>query len=207
MSPFNKSMSADSDSVSHLTSEELAAYLDGRLDSAVVARLESHMAQCRDCRGEMVAARATLESAKTISRRPLAAHVTRRRAWLIAASVLVVASIPVLQRGLRSRADAIRERATTRTSSHIEVVAPEGQPVSAESVTFTWRRVAQESICRLTVTDPSGTALFTLSTPDTVASSSGRNLQPGRSYLWYVDCLTSDGRSLSSGIRTFSTSR
>ena len=38
----------------HLSPEEMAAYLDGRIAPADRARLQTHLAHCPDCRREVV---------------------------------------------------------------------------------------------------------------------------------------------------------
>jgi hypothetical protein len=49
--PFNVAMP----SLSHLTSEELAAYIDGRTEPSAWERMTSHLAACGVCRQELLA--------------------------------------------------------------------------------------------------------------------------------------------------------
>jgi hypothetical protein len=92
--------------------------------------------------------------------------------------------------------------------SSIDVLAPRDRPVDAAAIVFSWRPVEGASTYRLTVTDSSGAPLFTTATSDTTAAPpAGTTLRRGSSYLWYVDGLTSDGHTVSSGVRSFTTLR
>lgn len=192
----------------HITTEELAAYLDGGLDSSSSTRLEQHMADCSECRSELVDARALLATAP-----PTASSVSppRRKLWaagLAAAAVLVLAALPVMRRVTAPDRAAPVLRAAPTSQAEIDVISPGNEPVNPATVLFIWRPVEGASTYRLTVTDSSGTPLFTRSTTDTTATApSEAAIGRGRSYLWYVDALRNDGRTSSSGIRSFSTAR
>jgi|SRR5690348_603429 len=203
-------MTVNVNSTSHLTSDELAGYLDRRLDAPSLARLEAHMAECAECRAEVVDVSALLESARGVAAPARTVRVTRRTAltWLAAAGVVAIACLPLLQRAVRSVDDSSRVRAAKATPARIEIVGPREGLVSALAVVFTWRPVEGTSTYRLTLTDSSGTALFNAVTSDTsVAPPADVAIRRGSSYLWYVDGLTSDGRTLSSGVHSFSTQR
>ena len=192
----------------HLTSEELAAYIDGRLDPAQAARIESHMADCAACRADLVATRPLVEEASLRVHRGRSYIPRRGAAWLAAAAVIAIAFLPMLQHAFGSRGSNAQVRATQTSRTTIEVVSPRTAPVDAESVVFAWRPVAGASTYRLTLTDSSGEPLFGGSTAETTFAAAARaKLHRGSHYLWYVDALTSDGRTVSSGIRSFMTSR
>ena len=189
----------------HLTSEELAAYIDGRLEPAQSARVESHMADCADCRADLVATRPLLAEASLRMHR---GRSWRGAAWLAAAAVIAIAFVPLLQHAIGSRGNNPQVRATQTSRAAIEIVSPRSASVDAESVVFAWRPVAGASTYRLTLTDSSGEPLFNGSTAETTFTGAARaKLHRGSSYLWYVDALASDGRTVSSGIRSFTTSR
>ncbi len=196
-------MSAESHSLPHLTSEELAAYLDGLLDAKSAARLESHLSQCRECRAELVATRELVESAAAAARRRETAPAWRARRWLAAAGIIAVALLPLIERGRRARDDTAQVRAASSGPLAITVVAPKAT-FRVVTVTFIWRPVERATSYRLTVTDSAGASLFTVATSDTVASlPANTHLERGASYLWYLDCLMTDGRTVSSGIQSF----
>jgi hypothetical protein len=191
-----------STSESHITSEELGAYIDGRLDQTRSARLESHMADCADCRADLIDVRALLATA------PQASSRSRRRAWLVAAGIIAIVSVPPALLLVPSRADSPAIRATQTTRATIEIVSPLQSPIDLASVVFVWRPVADATTYRLTVTDSSGAPVFTRVAAETTLTFAGASeLHRGTSYLWYVDGITSNGLTVTSGIRSFATSK
>lgn len=201
-------MSNNPDSRSHITSEDLAAYLDRRLQPTVSARLERHLADCAACRADLVDARSLLESTDASLAPRQVLRPRRARIWVAAAAVLTIAILPLAQRVVQPSGNSPPTRATQRARPSIDVLAPRDQAVDAAAVVFSWRPVEGASTYRLTLTDSSGTPLFTMATTDTsTAPPAGTILRRGSSYLWYVDGLTSDGHTMSSGVRSFSTLR
>jgi anti-sigma factor RsiW len=199
-------MSADSASQSHLSNEELAAYLDRRLDAATMARVESHMANCRDCRADLVEVRALLAPEVTGASARRISRFAGPRPWL-AAAIVLIALAPLIHRAVRSRGDADRVRASLSRPA-VEVIAPRRYSGGAPGLVFTWRAVAGASAYRLTIADSAGVPLVTRMTSDTTSAVPlGDRIQLGHAYLWYVDCLTRDGRTVSSGIRAISLPR
>lgn len=200
-------MSADFTSAPHVGSEELAAYIDGRLDLSSAARVEAHLAECAGCRDDLVQARSLLDSPAATLPQSRAGRARWNRAWLAAAGILAIASLPLLQRASRTRGDTPRYRAAPTFRSHIDVIGPDARPVDVSAIVFVWRAVDGASTYRLTVTDSSGSSVFSVTTGDTaVRPPSGAKIKRGSSYLWYVDGITSEGRTMTSGIRSFSTS-
>jgi hypothetical protein len=202
-------MSTDPSSTEHLTSTELAGYLDGRLDATSSLRLESHLASCADCRAEMADVRALLASPE--AERAAATGLPRRaraRTWLAAAAVVAIAGVPLLQRFVAPREQAPAVRAAPTRQAVIDVIAPREGSADGAAVVFTWHAVQDATTYRLTVTDSSGAPLLTRATTDTTVSAPAeRTLVRGRVYLWYVDGLRRDGRTSSSGIHSFSMAR
>ena len=191
----------------HITSEELAAYLDGRLNGALQARVEDHLADCALCRSELVEARALLALPGIDSARSRRARAPRPWAWLAAAGIVAIAALPLMRQMVGSNDIHFAERTAQPARSAIEVVSPPNQRVDVAALVFAWRPVAGAGTYRLTVTDSSGTPLLTVVTRDTTHTAADVALHRGGSYLWYVDGLTSDGRTVTSGIQSFSTAR
>jgi len=201
-------MSADSTLESHITSEELAAYLDRRLEASSSARIENHMADCGECRADLVEARSLLATTNASAFSLPAGRASRTRVWFAAAGIVALACLPLLRWAVPSPGVTPSLRAAPTFKPRVEVIAPDNRLVDAAAVVFIWRSVEQASTYRLTLTDSSATPLFTMVTTDTAATTpAGIQLRRGASYLWYVDALTSDGHTLSSGIRLLSTSR
>ena len=97
--------------------------------------------------------------------------------------------------------DAASRRAVT-------VVMPaEGETVRSDTLRFTWRPVAPNATYLLKLTDGTS-ARWTMDTADTTAVlPDSVKLESGRSYHWWVDALTADGRVASTGVRQFRTFR
>ena len=185
---------SDESITSHPDTEALAAYLSDGLSPAERQTLEAHLAECRDCRAELVGARRLL----VLRRAQL-----RRKVVLPAAAAAAVAAVVLLapvREGSRSE-HRLRDLPVSRPA--ISVIAPaEGMEVTLAGLRFVWRGYGSASLYRLTVTDVSGHQVWVGETSDTVLTIPGNlNLERDREYLWYVDALDLDGHSASSGIR------
>lgn len=204
-------MSTDSGSSSHVSNEDLAAYLDGTLDQEGRATIDSHLADCRRCRWEMLEVRqslADLPRAEPAPRRSL--RLSRSVAWI--ATAAVAAGVVFSAGLLRMRtSDQARPRPAVERGvgviDRIAVVTPvSDRIVDAPNVVFVWRSIEPGDTYRLTIMDSAGARLFTTSTRDTTTSVPiAPPFARGRTYLWYVDALASDGHTVSSGVRSFST--
>ena len=193
----------------HLEDDVLAAYVDGALPAAERRNAEEHLADCATCRDELVG----------ISR--LAAGHAPGRSWLrLATSVAAVAAAAIAFAVLgpwrvapgpgTPSGDRMRESTLVGGASGrgVAVVAPaEGDTVRSDTVRFTWRPVAPNAAYLLKLADETSvvwtkdTADTTVVLPDSVA------LEHGRSYHWWVDALTADGRVASTGVRQFRTTQ
>jgi hypothetical protein len=180
--------------ISHPDTEAIAAYLSDGLSPAERQALEAHLAECGDCRGELVGARRLLG---------LRRAERRRRVVLPAAAAAAIAAIVLLAPVREGRRSEHRLRDIPVGRPAIAVIAPaEGSEVDPAGLRFVWRRYGTASLYRLTVTNVSGQQVWVGETSDTVlAIPGGVNLEPDREYLWYVDALDLDGHSASSGIR------
>jgi anti-sigma factor RsiW len=205
-------MNADSVEMPHITSEELAGYLEHRLDRESERRVEAHMAECFACRADLVQIRGVL-GALPATRADASRHrAWPRPAWLAAAALVGVALVPLARRVEQQRTVLPALRAAPNTSTRIAVVEPDSSTpergVDPERVVFTWRAVEGAGTYRITITDSAGTPFFTAATTDTsIAPPSSRRLVHGGSYLWYVDALRNDGTTWSTGVRSFTTTR
>src|SRR3712207_4405663 len=85
-------MSPNGQSSGHLPAADFAAYLDGRLDAADRARAEAHLADCDECRRELVEIRALLsETESGGTAEPVRPRLRRRIARLgVAAGIAAV---------------------------------------------------------------------------------------------------------------------
>jgi anti-sigma factor RsiW len=192
----------------HLNSEELAAYLDRRLPADERHRVEAHLAQCAECRSEVV------EVTRVLQSRPRERHWYRRR-WMIgaaAAAVLLFGLFGPLSDSGPPRTDTFRApdrlADVNREGSVVALSPAAGTVVSPNAVVFAWRGAGADVLYRLAVTDAEGKVVWTESTPDTVFNLPRTvALGRGRTYYWYVDALRPDGSSATTGVHRFLTAR
>lgn len=175
----------------HLDSTEVAAYVDGRLDEAARTRVEAHLAECDECRREVVTVRRVVATAR------------RRPGWPVwvtlaaAAALLLVVWPRAADRG-GPGAPVVRD--ADPATAGVAVVTPDS--VATVPLTFAWHPVPTATTYRVALTNPSGELIWSGATSDTVlAIPDSVALAAGRSYYYYVDALLADGTSITSGVR------
>ena len=87
----------------------------------------------------------------------------------------------------------------------IIVLAPaDGDTISTAGASFAWRSPGPEVLYHLSLTNPSGRALWTTETRDTTATLPPNVLlEPGARYFWYVDALGANAASWTTGTHAF----
>jgi hypothetical protein len=184
----------------HPSIEDIAAYLSGALTAEGKADLEAHLGNCRDCRREVTSARRLLHS-----------RGSNRGYWIVpglAAAVLAVVLLTPSEQ--RHGSETSRVRSTTLDgSSSVQVVTPANrQTMSQLPIRFVWHRTADDALYHVTLTDAAGTGIWTGETSDTtLVLPSAISLRSTRDYLWFVDAVPSNGRSITSGAQLFRITR
>jgi putative zinc finger protein len=168
----------------HFGSDDVAAYLDGVLSSAERARVEQHLADCDECRAELIALSRVLRT------RP-----SRRRRYVLvgaAAAAAVVALLMWPESWQTPASPNYREPAVSTTPAPIGL-APRGATAAAPRLV--WTRVPYAARYRLTLFDTTGTVIWESQSPDTsVALPTTLRLRPGIRYFWQVEAQTSWNR-------------
>ena len=186
-------MTGDAQPNLHLESGEVASYLDRTLAPDEQARVESHLADCADCRRELI----------EVSR---LRHARFRSRWWVIVPALAAAAAALLF-VIRSPDRPATEpvlRDGGEPALTVGLVAPGDSAVIPLSPTFTWRSAATRASYRLTLSDERGDVVWRTTSPDTSEHPPNNvSLRTGRTYFWYVDALFPDGRSVTSGVRRF----
>jgi hypothetical protein len=190
----------------HLGSEEVAAYLDNTLSEAECARVKAHLADCDDCREEVVSVSKLLGRAPQ-SRRRAIAFSTLAAAAAVLAFLLVR---PSLDSNAPGRV-AVRGGDTPFASegaSGASAIAPIGRQTGGDSILFVWHRASSGATYRFTLADARGEKIWVVSTNDTTLAIPKRTaLVANQNYNWYVDVLLPDGSSATTGITSFQVAR
>jgi hypothetical protein len=188
---------------SHTSAADVSAYLDRTLSEGDRERVEAHLADCNECRQEVV------DLYRLIRSHSPQRHVVR---WVIAAGVAATLAITLaLPRGpergpLGNPTEQIERGAPAEESSRLSAWAPAGpSPVDRDSLTISWGAAQGSGVqYRVTLSDADGRVLWTASTSDTILRPPpSLTLPGGRTYYWYTDALLPDGRSLTTGVQEF----
>ena len=187
----------------HLRPEDISAYLERVLSAEEASSVELHLATCATCRGEVRETVRILESAP--SRRPSRGRLMT--AVTAAAAVLLVVYVALPQPD--SDEPTLRADEAGLGTPAIQAVTPSAgaELDAAFPLVFAWRPAAGADVMyTITVTDESGTVVWTSDTADTTIAlpASGR-LGPGQLYHWYVDALVAGARGVSTGVQQFRT--
>ena len=185
-------------SFEHPSAEDLAAYLSGSLPTAEGLRLETHLSDCWTCRQEVIGGRRLLRS-----------HRPDRRWLLVPAAAAAILALLLLRPGPTRpageqtlRADGNQAQESPRT---LAVISPaEGDTAEVGGPSFVWHPAPGEPLYRLTIADRTGRTLWTGDTSDTtLMPPQALRLDRGSKYFWYVDALDVEGRSVTTGTRSF----
>jgi hypothetical protein len=156
--------------------------------------VEAHLAQCDECRAEVVDV--------------VRMFRMRRRSWIVptagvgiaAAAVLVITMMP---RGVPPNGPVLRNGPAGMAA--ITMIAPaDSATVPVDSVRLVWHPAGADASYSVTVTDLRGDAVWSAATSDT-AITAGAALLAGTAYYWYVDALLPDGHTVTTGVRSFRT--
>ena len=182
-------------SEAHLTAMEVAAYVDNGLVADARARVRSHLAECDECRGEVIAV-------ARLAR-------TGRRRWMalvpLAAAAALVLYIAPWQGPSDSTAPVLREPGVTTIVAPTPI-APRGAVTSLPALT--WSSVPLADRYEVTLFDEDGSVLWETQTADTTAVvASTVRIVVGIPHYWKVAARTEQGRWVASDLTSFTLSR
>lgn len=171
----------------HMNEFEMAAYVDRRLGPADRERVEGHLAECANCRHEVLEVRGMLRRA------------ARPRRLIIGASLLAAAAALVLIVQPATR-NPVRDGGA---SPVLTAYGPTGEAALA-SLRFVWGAVPGVATYRLTVTGADGAPVWSGSVADTaMALPDSIMLRVDQRYFWVADALLDDGSTRSTGLHEF----
>ena len=185
------------ETLEHLTDADVAAYLDRGLTDTRRDRLEAHLAECAECRREILETQQLVKRVRPFWRAPV---------WggsLVAAAavVLLVAKLGSGPGRLPETTPPVRADGGT---SQLVVYGPTGEGISTRGLQFVWGAAAGAVTYRLTITGRDGAAVWSRSGVDTtVTLPDSIVLRPGQRYFWAVDALLGDGVTRSTRLREF----
>lgn len=185
----------------HLESDHVAAFAEQRLSAADRIRAESHLAECAECRADLLQVTDMIAASRRRRRAILAGPLLAAAAAVAAIMISRPPSQPPdSTEVLRPAGAGTLERLNTL----IALFPDSGGVVSRPGLRFTWQGDGPDAIYEVTVTDSSGLARWRARTPDTtIVLPDSVSLRTGTSYHWWVDVLLSDGRVASTGVREF----
>ncbi len=198
-------MTPDEANEQHLDTEQIAAYLERNMTPEELPRVEAHIAECKRCRREALAATRIL-------------GMRARRRWLYAGGTLAAAAVAsillVSQRVSEPPEQVFADDVAVRTSAdegllQVTIVSPApGSAVGVGNQTFRWRSLGTDVLYRFTLTTQEGEAIWTGDTSDSALTLPGEvALEPDARYFWRVDALLPDGRSATTRMLDFQTTR
>ena len=185
----------------HLTTGEVAAYLGKTLTAPEQERVERHLAQCVECRDEVV----QVHNIESVSRRPGKGMYIGIGAVATAAILALIFVTPLGRQLPFTDAESPTRSSATEGAVAIGAIAPaDGGRVIREGLTLLWHGVSAETSYQITLTNQQGDVVWTERTADTTAIvPSTVELISDVSYYWYVDTLLEDGRPATTGIQQF----
>lgn len=187
----------------HLTSEQVAAFLESRLTGADRGRTISHLASCDECRQELTELRAVLDTAH---QRP------SRGRFAATAAVAAILAFVILPRLFSDRAydgnTGVTRADDSRFPDGTQVIGVVGPPdrasVSRANVKLTWHQAGAGASYLVSVLDTSGTTVWTVSVSDTsVLVAESASFMIGSRYFWSVDARLANGRTAKTRVFSF----
>jgi len=188
----------------HLSDEEMARYLDRSLSAAERGEVDGHLASCAECRAEV---RAAAQIVRDLGQRSLWIRGSALAA--AAAAVALIVTNPFAQDETRDPTLRGPDTPLDVGDRQVTAVTPEdGASVQRSELTFVWRPLEADARYRFTLTNVLGEDIWSVDTVDTsLMVPADIELQQGENYLWYVDALLLDGRSVTTGTRRFELTR
>jgi hypothetical protein len=185
-----------------LDPDEVAAFLDGRLEGEELERVQARFAEDAGARQELI------KASRIVSTLPAKQRVRVGGLPLLAGLAAAAAIAFVVVQPSRQAISSVpvaTERTVTEDVDRLELTYPaDGATISGTAKSLSWHSVSGVSY-RLLVSDAQGRTVLEQTTSDTSVTMPA-TLRKGATYFWSVDALAPDGSSLTSGLREFTVS-
>lgn len=174
----------------HLTEAEVAGYVDRRLHGFELTNAEGHLAECGECRSEVVAVGRVVRGLR------------QRKRWTIAVPLAAAAVLAFLLLPRPSSDHPVLREPVVTTIIAPTPITPRGQV--AEVSLIAWSSVPGATRYEVTVFDSAGTIAWESSGVDSTARVPRNALARGRPYYWKVAARTAANRWVASDLTGFS---
>jgi hypothetical protein len=187
----------------HLSDEELAAYLDRRVEAPGLTRVEAHLVGCDGCRAVVMEAAAMLAARR---RRTRLVFITAGGMAAAALVLVVVSGALTMSRDVEPTVRGTPPL-LTEDVSRFAALSPEPRAaVVPDSLVFLWQSRPEGTVYQVTVSDEHGVVVWTDRTGDTTLAApaaAAKSLVPGQLYYWKVEALLPDLRTASTPFSSF----
>jgi len=178
----------------HVNESQVAGYLDRTLDETQRDRVEGHLADCGECRREVLAASHLLRSHSV------------KRLWYVGPPVLVGSVlIAMLLTNPRAATEAMEPLiGHGGRGAQLEATSPEdGALVDIRDVVLTWSSDLPATSFDVTIVDSQDRAAWEVSVSEPRVVVPAGRLKAGRTYAWRITARFEDGESAQTESRTF----
>lgn len=176
-----------------MKADQVAAFIDRRLNRTERLTVEAHLADCPDCRAEVVGA----------SR--LIADKSRGRLRSSVTGALAIAAVTLLVVSVSRHASPARGSQLMRGSdpNAITAIGPHGT-VPRNGLTLVWAAAGARATYHITLSDALSKTIWVTDGRDTAVVVPGSvDLAPGTDYFWTVDAILAEGSSRTTSAQSF----
>ena len=182
----------------HITENQIAAYVDRRLPDAERAAVELHLASCTDCQDWLLDVSGVLHPAQP----------ARRMRWKVVAPAVAAAAAIILLVTVPRQLDDSSLAPTHREPPAATATAPTPLIPSgsvAAVAEFVWSTFPGADRYRVSLFDDQAGVVWKDETRDTVATlPDSIRIEPGRPYVWRVEARVGFDRWSESELAEFS---
>lgn len=184
--------------MTHIPAERMSEYVDGVLPPDQMTLVETHLAECLECRTEVT------EVSRLLSMR----RGPRRRRTILGLSAIAGAALVILVATTvfnESSPQLSPERAGPAVEQlrTVRIASPALERVGDRwTARLRWESEGPDLTYRVTLTDGSGQSLWTTQTTDTaVEIPEAVDLRSGGVYFWIIDVTLPSGEAATSGVQ------